>query len=71
MAPERPHPSGPVTKPFDKLRAGSFDRLRINFQLRLHLLDSRPRFVSPIRCMGGRMPPHRHARMRALPSGAD
>ena len=29
-----------------------------------------PPFVSPFWCMGGKMPPHRHARMRALRSAA-
>jgi len=38
-----PASCGPVTKPFDNLRAGSFDRLRIHFQLRFHPLSSRLR----------------------------
>jgi len=63
-----------VTKPFDKLRAGSFDklragfldRLRISFQLRVHPPGFTSRFLSRLWCTGGRMPPHRHAGMRAL-----
>ena len=50
-----------------RAQRSSFDRLRINFQLRLHPFDPHRGFVSAFRCMGGRMPPHRPAGMRALP----